>query len=114
MKEYEGQSKEFEQALQMVLPEVISEDPRFMEKDPPPLSEEFPVGSKVFFLGDHGYGVAAQVTEAKETTLSVMLAVSSQFDSSYTVFLLMYTLSSSLVKGQKSTNSSRSCRTDWK
>lgn len=79
VKEYEGQSKEFEQALQMVLPEVISEDPRFVEKDPPPLSEEFPVDSKVFFLGDHAYGVAAQITETKETTLSVMLAVSLHF-----------------------------------
>lgn len=79
VKEYEGQSKEFEQALQMVVPEVISEDPRFMEKDPPPLNEEFPAGSKVFFLGDHAYGVAAQVTEATQTSLAVMLAVSTWF-----------------------------------
>lgn len=60
----------------MVLPEVISEDPRFMEKDAPPLAEEFPRGAKVFFLGDHAYGVAAQVSEAAEKTLAVMLAVS--------------------------------------
>lgn len=76
VKEYEGQDKEFEQALQMILPEVISEDPRFVEKEAPPLSEEFPAGSRVFFLGDHAYGVAAQVSETTKTSLSVMLAVS--------------------------------------
>ncbi|EJD04658.1 uncharacterized protein FOMMEDRAFT_83761 [Fomitiporia mediterranea MF3/22] len=74
VKKYEGQDNEFEQALQMVLPQVISEDPRFMEKEAPPLSEEFPTGSKVFFLGDHAYGVAAQVSETTVKSLSVMLA----------------------------------------
>ena len=59
----------------MVLPEVISEDPRFVEKEAPPLSEEFPAGTKVFFLGDHAYGVAAQVSETTNTSISVMLAV---------------------------------------
>lgn len=77
VKDYEGQDKEFEQAIQMVLPEVISEDPRFLEKDAPPLSEEFPRDSKVFFLGDHAYGIAAKVSETTETTLSIMLAVRS-------------------------------------
>ena len=75
IKEYEGQDKEYEQALQMVLPEVISEDPRFLEKEAPPLSEEFPTGTKVFFLGDHAYGVAAQVSDTTDKTISVMLAV---------------------------------------
>ena len=53
-----------------------SEDPRYAERPAPPLSEEFPEGSKIFFLGEHAYGVAAQVnkTEEKERTLSVILA----------------------------------------
>lgn len=80
VKDYEGQDKEFEQAVQMVLPEVISEDPRFMEKDAPPLAEEFPKGAKVFFLGDHAYGVAAQISDTAEKTLAVMLAVSRVFE----------------------------------
>lgn len=56
---------------------VASEDPRFVEKPPPPLSEEFPVESKVFFLGEHAYGIAAQVSETldKEEKISVVLAV---------------------------------------
>ena len=75
VKDYEGPEKEVEQAVQMVVSEVASEDPRFMEKEAPPLSEEFPVDSKVFFLGEHAYGVAAQVSETTKETLSVVLAV---------------------------------------
>lgn len=76
VKDHEGADKEVEQAIQMCLDEVISEDPRFLERDPPPLKDEFPEGSKVFFLGEHAYGVAAQVIGTTDTTLSVVLAVS--------------------------------------
>ena len=75
VKDYEGLDKELEQAVQMCLPEVASEDPRFLEREAPKLSEEFPEGSKIFFLGEHAYGVAAQVSATTETTLSVILAV---------------------------------------
>lgn len=75
MKDYEGPDQELEQVVQMCLPEVVSEDPRFMERDAPPLAEEFPEGTKVFFLGEHAYGGAAQVSSTAETTLSVILAV---------------------------------------
>lgn len=75
IKDYETQDKEVEQAVQMCLQEVSSEDPRFLERDAPPLAEEFPEGSKIFFLGEHAYGVAAQVSATTETTLSVILAV---------------------------------------
>ena len=76
VKDYEGPEKETEQAVQMIVADVHSEDPRFMEKEPPPLSEEFPVDSKVFFLGEHAYGVAAQISATTTDTLSVVLAVS--------------------------------------
>ncbi|RDX57163.1 hypothetical protein OH76DRAFT_1334582 [Lentinus brumalis] len=74
VKDYEGPEKELEQAVQMAVSEVNSEDPRYIEKEAPPLSEEFPEGSKVFFLGEHAYGVAAQVSATAEDTLSVVLA----------------------------------------
>ncbi|KDR68528.1 hypothetical protein GALMADRAFT_78457 [Galerina marginata CBS 339.88] len=74
VKDYEGPEKELEQAVQMCLPEVASEDPRFLEREAPPLSEEFPDGSKVFFLGEHAYGVAAQVSSTTDAALSVILA----------------------------------------
>lgn len=75
VKDYEDANKEVEQAVQMSVPEVVSEDPRFMERAPPPLSEEFPDGSRIFFLGEHAYGVAAQVSGTTEDSLSVVLAV---------------------------------------
>ncbi|KAJ3538611.1 hypothetical protein NM688_g6492 [Phlebia brevispora] len=74
VKDYEGQEHEVEQAVQMAVSEVVSEDPRFLEKEAPPLSEEFPTGTKVFFLGEHAYGVAAQVSETTKDTLSIILA----------------------------------------
>ena len=60
----------------MAVTEVACEDARFIEKEAPPLSEEFPDGSKVFFLGEHAFGVAAQVLETTQDTLSVTIAVS--------------------------------------
>ncbi|KAL6301387.1 exonuclease II [Sparassis latifolia] len=74
VKDYEGPDKETEQAVQMTVSEVVSEDPRYVEKDAPPLSEDFPEGSKVFFLGEHAYGVAAQVSGTTADALSVVLA----------------------------------------
>ncbi|KAI0649009.1 exonuclease II [Trametes meyenii] len=74
VKDYEGPNKEVEQAVQMAVTEVFSEDPRFIEKEPPPLSQEFPDGSNVFFLGEHAYGVAAQVHSTTNNALSVTLA----------------------------------------
>ncbi|KAJ7868462.1 exonuclease II [Mycena leptocephala] len=59
VKDYEGPDKEQEHAVQMTLSEVASEDPR----------------SKIFFLGEHAYGVAAQVSATTDTTLSVILAL---------------------------------------
>ena len=76
VKDYEDADHEIEQVLQMAVCGVHSEDPRFLEKEAPPLSEEFPSGSKVFFLGEHAYGVAAQVSETTTDTLSIVLAVS--------------------------------------
>ncbi|KAJ7608732.1 exonuclease II [Roridomyces roridus] len=74
VKDYEGIDKEQEHAVQMTLSQVSSEDPRFLEREAPALSEEFPEGSKIFFLGEHAYGVAAQVSATTESTLSVILA----------------------------------------
>lgn len=85
IKEYEAQDKETEQAAQLTVASVASEDPRYVERVPPPLIEEFPVGTKVFFLGEHAYGTAAQISGATDTSLSVILAVSG--------FLLLWVIS---------------------
>jgi 5'-3' exoribonuclease 1 len=77
IKDYEGVDKEVEQAVQLGLQEVISEDPRYLEQAAPPMAEEFPIGSRIIFLGEHAYGVAAQVTDTKEDSLTIVIAVSS-------------------------------------
>lgn len=69
----------------MTVSAVGAEDPRYLERPAPPLSEEFPEGSKIFFLGEHAYGVAAQVSATTDTSLSVILAVSDRFFSSVPV-----------------------------
>ena len=76
VKEYEARDRETEHAAQMTVTSVAFEDPRYVERVPPPLSEEFPVGTKVFFLGEHAYGTAAQISGVTDTALSVILAVS--------------------------------------
>jgi 5'-3' exoribonuclease 1 len=75
VKDYEGQEKETETAVQLSLLEVSSEDPRYQEQIPPPISEEFPEGTKVFFLGEHAYGTAAQVSSTLLSSMAVVLAV---------------------------------------
>jgi Exoribonuclease Xrn1 D2/D3 domain/Exoribonuclease Xrn1 D1 domain len=76
VKDYEDASKEYELALQLAVPQVKSEDPRYLERGAPSLTEEFPEGSKVFFLGEHAYGVAARVSATTAETLSFVLAFS--------------------------------------
>ena len=49
--------------------------PVLQERVAPKLSDEFPVGERVFFLGDVLYGSAAQVKGTSESNVSVGLAV---------------------------------------
>jgi 5'-3' exoribonuclease 1 len=80
VKEYETPDRETEQAVQMTITNVASEDPRHVERASLPLSEEFPIGTNVFFLGRQAYGAFAQVSGATETSLSVTLTVSGFLD----------------------------------
>ena len=52
---------EMDYASQMVVGEVVSKDQRFIEKAALPIEEEFPVGTRAFFLGDFNYGRPLQV-----------------------------------------------------
>lgn len=76
VKDYEDANKEYELALQLAVPQVESEDPRYAERGPPPLAEEFPEGTKVFFLGEHAYGFAACVAATTANSLSFVIAFS--------------------------------------
>ncbi|KAH9003127.1 exonuclease II [Lactarius hatsudake] len=76
VKDYEDAHKEYELALQLAVPQVESEDPRYIERGPPSIAEEFPQDTKVFFLGEHAYGFAARVAATTTNTLSFVLAFS--------------------------------------
>jgi len=52
---------ETDYASQMVVAEVANEDPRFLEHAALPVEEEFPVGSRAFFLGEFNYGRPLEV-----------------------------------------------------
>ncbi|KJX99637.1 5'-3' exoribonuclease 1 like protein [Zymoseptoria brevis] len=63
IKEYAPmQGIEPDYATQTVVDEVISEDQRFLEKAALPIQEEFPIGTRAFFLGDMAYGRPLEVT----------------------------------------------------
>ncbi|WVQ99991.1 hypothetical protein IAU59_007134 [Kwoniella sp. CBS 9459] len=74
VKDYEGPDKEITQALQLAVNQVTFEDERYLEQAAPPMSQEFPDGEKVFFLGHMAYGTAAQVMQTSEKTLDIGLA----------------------------------------
>ncbi|KAF7191855.1 5'-3' exoribonuclease 1 [Pseudocercospora fuligena] len=56
------QGFETDYATQTIVDTVISEDQRFLEKEAVPIQEEFPVGTRAFFLGDMAYGRPLEVT----------------------------------------------------
>lgn len=52
---------EIDYASQMVVDEVASEDLRFVERSALPIQEEFPIGTRAFFLGEFSYGKPLEV-----------------------------------------------------
>jgi 5'-3' exoribonuclease 1 len=75
VKEYaEIPGVEAEYATQTVVDEVISEDPRFLEKAALPIEEEFPEGSRAFYLGDYAYGRPLQVTGHSDGKANIVVA----------------------------------------
>ena len=58
--EIPGQETDY--ALQVVVDEVINPDERFIERAALPIEEEFPEGSRAFFLGDFNFGRPVHIT----------------------------------------------------
>jgi 5'-3' exoribonuclease 1 len=54
--------------LPLVVDEVKNKDSRYTEKPPLPINEEFPIDSKVIFLGEYAYGGQATVTGYTSTS----------------------------------------------
>ncbi|KAJ6438471.1 exonuclease [Purpureocillium lavendulum] len=49
-------------ASQTIVDEVVNEDERFIEKAALPIEEEFPIGTRAFFLGEFAYGRPLEIT----------------------------------------------------
>lgn len=49
-------------ASQIIVEEVVNEDERFIERPALPIEEEFPQGTRAFFLGEFAYGRPLEVT----------------------------------------------------
>lgn len=65
---------ETDYASQVIVDEVISEDQRFLEKEAVPIEEEFPPGSRNFFLGEFNYGRPLEVTGHKDNRAEIWLS----------------------------------------
>ncbi|BGP06510.1 exonuclease II Exo2 [Rhodotorula toruloides] len=72
VKEWEDETEDF--ALQATVSHITNEDVRYMERPPIPVDIEYPVGTKVFFLGPLFYGVPAQVLDHKDDSLCIRIA----------------------------------------
>ena len=66
--------QETEYASQVIVDEVVSEDQRFLEKAAVPIEEEFPPGSRNFFLGEFNYGRPLEVVGHKDNRAEIWLS----------------------------------------
>ena len=74
---------ETDYASQMAVDDVISEDQRFLEKAALPITEEFPEGTRAFFLGEFNYGrpleVVRHIGEKAEIWVSTVKGRETEF-----------------------------------
>ncbi|KAJ5708918.1 hypothetical protein N7493_010252 [Penicillium malachiteum] len=66
--------QETDYAAQVVVDDVINPDARFIEREALPIEEEFPEGSRCFFLGDFNYGRPVHVTGHSEGKVNGLIA----------------------------------------
>ena len=75
VKEYsQAPGVETDYAAQTVVEEVVSEDRRFLEKSAIPIAEEFPEGSRAFFLGEFNYGRPLEVIKHDDNRVDIWIA----------------------------------------
>ncbi|KAK5120873.1 hypothetical protein LTR85_005940 [Meristemomyces frigidus] len=65
-------------ATQTIVDHVISEDQRFLEKEAVPIEQEFPIGTRAFFLGDMAYGRPLEVTSHQGEKAEVWVSMLAQ------------------------------------
>ncbi|KAI0119120.1 exoribonuclease 1 [Daldinia grandis] len=75
---------ETDYAAQAIVDEVVSEDERFIEKAAIPFEEEFPVGSRSFFLGDYAYGRPLQISSHNNNQAEIIVSLPSVKEPNFT------------------------------
>lgn len=76
IKEYaENPSVRSVYASQTVVDEVVNEDERFIEKGALPVEEEFPLGTRAFFLGEYAFGRPLEVTGHVDGRAEVVVSI---------------------------------------
>lgn len=65
---------ETDYGLQLVVDEVVNPDERFIEREALPIEEEFPEGSRAFFLGDFNYGRPVHIHGHDDGKVNGMIA----------------------------------------
>lgn len=71
---------ETDYAAQTVVDDVISEDQRFLEKPAVPIGEEFPDGTRAFFLGEFNYGRPLEVIRHEGNKVDVWIYTMVRYD----------------------------------
>lgn len=69
---------ETEYASQALVNEVLSEDQRFLEQAAVPFEQEFPPGSRAFFLGEFNYGRPLEVVGHSENKAEIWLSTTAK------------------------------------
>ena len=65
---------ETDYASQTIVEKVISEDQRFLEKAAVPIEEEFPEGTRAFFLGEFNYGRPLEVIRHESNRADIWIS----------------------------------------
>jgi 5'-3' exoribonuclease 1 len=65
-------------ASQTVVEAVFSEDQRFLERAALPIEEEFPEGSRAFFLGEFNYGRPLEITRHVANKVEIWIQVAKE------------------------------------
>ena len=66
---------ETDYASQMVVQEVISEDQRFLERAALAIEDEFPEGSRAFFLGEFNYGRPLEIVQHSGNKADIWISI---------------------------------------
>ncbi|KFA76298.1 hypothetical protein S40288_02951 [Stachybotrys chartarum IBT 40288] len=84
IKEYgENPSVRGTYAAQTIVDEVVNEDERFIEKAALPIEEEFPIGTRAFFLGDYAFGRPLEVVGHVNGKTEIVVSISKRKEAEF-------------------------------